>query len=103
MRSQALGGGQVPHGTKIVVVDMTTLQILQTIQPSKKESIVDFALHNDGVNLTLATTSFVLPFGKSFDVGLQSSSQFCDQAHSLLGLQNWGATRVIVANEGGYA
>ena len=46
--------GEVPHGTKIVVVDMTTLQILQTIQPSKQESIVDFALHNDGVNLTLA-------------------------------------------------
>ena len=45
--------GQVPHGTKIVIVDMTTLQILQTIQPSKQESIVDFALHNDGVNLTL--------------------------------------------------
>ena len=46
--------GQVPHGTKIVVVDMTTLQILQTIQPSKQERIVDFALHTDGVNLTLA-------------------------------------------------
>jgi hypothetical protein len=45
--------GQVPHGTKIVVVDMTTLQILQTIQPRKQESIVDFALHNDGANLTL--------------------------------------------------
>jgi hypothetical protein len=45
--------GQVSHGTKIVVVDMATLQILQTIQPDKQETIVDFALHNDGMNLTL--------------------------------------------------
>lgn len=46
--------GEVPHGAKIVVVDMTTLQILQTIQPNKQESIVDFSLHTDGVNITLA-------------------------------------------------
>ena len=26
----------------------------ETIQPSKQESIVDFSLHNDGVNITLA-------------------------------------------------
>jgi len=45
--------GQVPHGTKIIVVDLKTLRILQTIQPSKKEGIVDFALHNDGTALTL--------------------------------------------------
>jgi hypothetical protein len=45
--------GQVSHGTKIVVVDMTTLQILQTVRPGKQETIVDFALHNDGMNLTL--------------------------------------------------
>jgi hypothetical protein len=46
--------GQVPHGTKIVIVDLATLQIRQTIQPNKQEGIVDFALHNDGANLTLA-------------------------------------------------
>ena len=53
----------VPHGTKIVVVDMTTLQIMQTIQPSKQERIVDFALHNDGTNLTL-----VANWGKDWQI-----------------------------------
>jgi hypothetical protein len=35
---------EVPHGTRIVVVDMTTLQIVQTIQPNKEKSLIDLAL-----------------------------------------------------------
>lgn len=45
--------GQVPHGTKLAVVDMATLQILETVQPPDKENIVDFALHNDGRHLNV--------------------------------------------------
>lgn len=47
--------GQVSHGTTIVVIDVATLQILETIQPSKQESVIDFALRSDGKNLTLVT------------------------------------------------
>ena len=45
--------GSVSHGTKIVVVDLKTLQILQTIQPNRQESLLDFALRNKGTELTL--------------------------------------------------
>jgi hypothetical protein len=63
--------GQVPHGTKVVIVDLKTLRILQTIQPSKGQGIVDFSLHNDGASLTL-----VASWGKewqSFQVPLPAS------------------------------
>lgn len=43
--------GQVPHGTKLVIVEMKALQILETVQPPDRQNIVDFALHNDGRNL----------------------------------------------------
>jgi len=45
--------GSISHGTKIVVVDLKTLQILQTIQPNKQAGLIDFALHNNGNDLTL--------------------------------------------------
>ncbi len=45
--------GEVSHGTKIVVVDTATLQILQPIQPNKEESLIDLALHNNGADLKL--------------------------------------------------
>ncbi len=45
--------GQVSHGTKLVVVELATLQILETVQPPGKENIVDFALHNDGKQLNV--------------------------------------------------
>jgi hypothetical protein len=45
--------GQVPHGTKIVIVELPTLHIVDTIQPTDEHNLIDFALHNDGRGLTL--------------------------------------------------
>jgi hypothetical protein len=45
--------GQVPHGTKVVIVELSTLHIVETIQPTGEQNIVDLALHNDGRSLTL--------------------------------------------------
>jgi hypothetical protein len=45
--------GEVPHGTKVVIVELSTLRIVATIQPPGEQHIVDLALHNDGGSLTL--------------------------------------------------
>jgi hypothetical protein len=45
--------GQVPHGTKIVIVELPTLHIVDTIQPTDEHNLIDFALHDDGSGLTL--------------------------------------------------
>jgi hypothetical protein len=45
--------GQVRHGTKVLIVELSTLNIVATIQPTGEQNIVDLALHNDGGNLTL--------------------------------------------------
>jgi len=45
--------GQVPHGTKLVVVDLSALQIVRTIEPTDKQNVVDFALHDDGKSVML--------------------------------------------------
>ena len=45
--------GQVRHGTKVLIVELSTLHILATIQPTGEKNIVDLALHNDGGDLTL--------------------------------------------------
>lgn len=48
--------GQVSHGTKVVILEVSSLRIVKTIQPPGKESLVDFALHDDGGGLTLAAS-----------------------------------------------
>lgn len=59
--------GQVPHGAKLVILELPTLRILQTIQPPDEKNIVAFALHNDGRRLMLEAnwgkgwTSFQIP------------------------------------------
>jgi hypothetical protein len=45
--------GQVPHGTKVVIIELSTLHILATIQPTGKQNIADLSLHIDGSSLTL--------------------------------------------------
>ena len=45
--------GQVPHGTKVVIIELSTLDILATIQPTGKQNIADLSLHIDGSSLTL--------------------------------------------------
>ena len=45
--------GQVPHGAKLLILELPTLRILQTIQPPDEKNIVDFALHNDRRGLML--------------------------------------------------
>ncbi len=47
--------GGVSHGTKILLVDMNALSVIETIQPEHEQSLVDFAVRNDGDSLTLAT------------------------------------------------
>jgi hypothetical protein len=45
--------GQVPHGTKLLIIELRSLRIVQTIQPTDKRELVDFALRHDGNALTL--------------------------------------------------
>jgi hypothetical protein len=45
--------GQIPHGTKLLILELPTLRILRTIQPPDKRDIVDFALHTDRRGLML--------------------------------------------------
>lgn len=45
--------GQVPHGAKLLILELPTLRILRTIQPPDKRDIVDFALHSDRRGLML--------------------------------------------------
>ena len=55
--------GGVSHGTKILLVDMNALSVIETIQPEHEQSLVDFAVRNDGDSLTLATN-----WGKDWQV-----------------------------------
>jgi hypothetical protein len=45
--------GQVPHGTKLLIIELRSLRIVQTIQPTDKRALVDFALRHDGNIVTL--------------------------------------------------
>lgn len=45
--------GQVPHGTKLLIMELRSLRIVQTIQPTGKRALVDFALRHDGNTVTL--------------------------------------------------
>jgi hypothetical protein len=45
--------GQVSHGTKIIIVDLPELSILETIQPPACETLIEFALQSDQTNVTL--------------------------------------------------
>lgn len=45
--------GQVPHGTKLLIIDLRSWRIIETIQPIDKAGLVDFALHNDEKSLTV--------------------------------------------------
>lgn len=45
--------GQVPHGTKLLIVELRSLRIVETIQPIDKAGLVDFAVHSDGKSLTV--------------------------------------------------
>jgi hypothetical protein len=63
--------GQVSHGTKLLIIDMTKLEILRTIQPSDDQNVTDFALRDGGQSLTL-----VASWGggwRSFDIPLSST------------------------------
>jgi hypothetical protein len=55
--------GGVSHGTKILLVDMSALSIIKTMQPEHEQSLVDFAVRNEGDSLTLATN-----WGKDWQV-----------------------------------
>jgi hypothetical protein len=55
--------GQVSHGTKILLVDMNALSILETIQPEHQEALIDFALRDDRDSLMLVTN-----WGKDWQV-----------------------------------
>jgi hypothetical protein len=48
--------GQVPHGTKLVILELPALSIVKTIQPPDGKNLVDFALYSDGSALTLAAS-----------------------------------------------
>lgn len=45
--------GQVSHGTKLLVIEMPALHIVETIQPTDKQNLVDFALHSDEKGLSI--------------------------------------------------
>lgn len=45
--------GQVSRGTKLLIIDLANLKILNTFQPVDKRNIVDFALHRSGTDLML--------------------------------------------------
>ena len=45
--------GQVPHGTKLLIVELRSLRIVATIQPIDKAGLVDFPVHSDGKILTV--------------------------------------------------
>jgi hypothetical protein len=68
--------GQVSHGTKLVVVEMATLRILETFQPVDKHDMVDFALHSDGKNLKVVANwghgwrDFQIPVSQASNRGL---------------------------------
>ncbi len=59
--------GSISHGTKILVVDLKTLQILRTFQPDRQAGVIDFALNHRGSDVTLianwgdAWKTFVIP------------------------------------------
>lgn len=63
--------GQVPHGTKLLIVELRSLQIVETIQPVDKAELVDFAVHCDGKILTVVGNwagkwhNFQFPTGES--------------------------------------
>ncbi len=48
--------GQVSHGTKVVILEVPSLHVVETIQHPGKGSLVDLAVHNDGRQLTLAAS-----------------------------------------------
>lgn len=66
--------GSVSHGTKLLIIDMEQLKILQTIQPSDRKNVVDFAL-SSGVGKSLTLVASWGGNWQSFDIPLSPKGE----------------------------